>query len=421
MAEKRLRVASVTYDPYPFDIRVRRLCEAAADAGCEVDVICVPMGDEPSHEVCDGAGVYRLPMHRGVGDSLAVRMVSWTRFMIQAGALLARLHRRNPYDVVQVHNMPDFLVFAALVPRLRGARVILDVQDVSPELMAAMAYGWRKKLLFRLAAIQERVSTIFANHVIVAGGPFEEKLLARGVPARKLSNVINSADPRLFPAARRCPPPNATRDPDQPFIVMYWGTLAERNGVDTAVRAVALACQDVPNLRLDIQGMLALTAPLKRLAEELGIGDHVRFRDSVPSERIVDFVVHGDVGIIPYRCNGFAELVLPTKAYELAWMRRPIIATDMVGIRSMFRPESLLLCTPEDPQSFADAIVALYRDPARAERMVAAAAEDYEKYRWETASVEYTALLARLSGRPSADAPDAPAAEIAVEEAAASR
>ncbi|HEX6796084.1 MAG TPA: glycosyltransferase family 4 protein [Ktedonobacterales bacterium] len=397
--ETRIRVAAVTYDYYPFDVRVRRLAEAAADAGCDMDVICLRDESEAAREVYNGVGIYRLPMHRGFGESLPARVVGWTWFMLRAGTLLTRLHRQQRYDVVHAHNMPDFLVFSGLIPRLGGARVILDVQDTSPELMAAKARGWKKRLLFRLAAIQEQVSARFADHVVTVGWPFEQKLLARGVKPEKMTIVLNSTDPKIFPPERQGPSPNAANDPDKPFIVMYWGTVAERNGVDIALRAVALAREAVPNLRLDVMGRGEQVPVLKQLAAELGIGDRVRFSDPVPAEEIVDFVVHGDMGIIPYRCDGFAELVLPTKAYELALMQRPIIATDMVGVRSMFRPESLALCTPDDPRSFADAIVTLARDPERRARMVAAAAEDYAPYRWEVASARYVELLARLSGR----------------------
>ncbi len=406
-AEKVLRVAAVTYDYYPFDIRVRRLAEATADAGYDMDVICLRDTGEAAHERYNGVNIYRLPMNRQFGDSLPVRLLGWTKFTLRAGRALAGLHRRQRYDIVHVHNMPDFLVFSALIPRLRGARVILDVQDTSPELMAAKARGWRKGMLFRLAALQERVSARFADHVVTVGWPFEQLLLARGVKPEKMTIILNSADPKLFPVERRCPAPNAAGDPDKPFIVMYWGTLAERNGVDVALRAVALARETLPNIRLDVMGQDELMPPLKRLAADLGITDHVRFSSPVRSEQIVDFVVHGDAGIIPYRCNGFAELVLPTKAYELAWMRRPIIASDMVGIRSMFGSESMIICTPEDPRSFADAIVAVARDPERRERMVEAAAADYERYRWETVSARYVELLARLSGNgrtPAAEA-----------------
>jgi glycosyltransferase involved in cell wall biosynthesis len=411
-ATGRLRVAEVTYDYYPFDVRVRRLAEAAADAGCDVDVICIRQELEPRRETYNGVGIYRLPIGRGFGRSLPFTVLGWCWFLLLAGVKLGRLHRKRRYDVVHVHNMPDFLVFSAVAPKLLGAKVILDVQDVSPELMAAKAGGRSRAVLRRLAIWQERLSAAFADHVVTVGWPFERLLLQRGIPQAKLTSILNSADPKLFPVERRCPPPHA--DPsasDGPFVVMYWGTVAERNGLDVAIRAVAQAREaaaGIPlDIRLDIMGRGEQLPMLRQLAAELGIAERVSFSDPVPAEQIVDFVVHGDVGIIPYRVDGFAELVLPTKAYELAWMRRPIVASDTKAIRSMFRPESLLLCTPGDVQAFADAIVTLYRDPARRENLVAAAAKDYTPYEWGAMKVRYIELLERLSGRATSAQVDA--------------
>ncbi len=110
--------------------------------------------------------------------------------------------------------------------------------------------------------------------------------------------------------------------------------------------------------------------------------------------------MHGDVGIIPYRCDGFANLVLPTKAYEFAWMGRPMIASDTYAIRSMFRPESIILCDPAKPETFAEAMIDLYQHPEKRASMIANAAKDYIPYRWELAAESYQQLLARLSYAP---------------------
>ena len=405
MASRRtIRVLSITYDYYPFDVRVRRMAEAAVDAGYEVDVLCIRQDGEAQSEVYNGVNVYRLPLSRGFGQSLPATVLNWLLFTALAGATATRRHLPRPYDVVIVHNMPDFLVFAALIPKLLGAKVVLDVQDVSPELMAAKARGRKREALRWVASLQERLSTRFADLVITVGQPFEQKLLARSVPASKLRIILNSADPHIFPDSRRFSaddalrPVTAPQTSDAPFIVMYWGTLAQRNGLSTALRALALALPDAPTLRLDIMGRGEAIPELKALAERLGIEGQVRFSDPVPAEKIVDFVTHGDVGIIPYSVDGFADLVLPTKAYELAWLRRPIIASNTPAIRSMFRPESLVLCEPDNPESFARALIQLYRQPEKRRALVASATADYEPYRWETMAQRYASLLADLAG-----------------------
>jgi glycosyltransferase involved in cell wall biosynthesis len=254
-------------------------------------------------------------MYRGYGVPLFLTVLSWCWFLLLAGGTVTWLHLRRAYDVIHVHNMPDFLVFSAFVPRLLGVKVILDVQDISPELMSAKATKPQKRLVTFLATWQEGLSAAFADSVVTVGWPFEEQLLKRGVPREKLTVILNSADPKQFPPSRLCYEDTETGESARPFIVMYHGTLAKRNGLDVAMRAFALACRDVDGLRLDTQGRGEQLPMLKQLAVELGVQDRVIFTDYCPPEKMVDFVVHGDVGIIPYPCDGFMELVLPTKAY----------------------------------------------------------------------------------------------------------
>ena len=392
-----LRIAAITYDYYPFvDIRVRRMAEAAAEAGYEMHVICLRDQGEPTHEVCNGVLTDRVSFSRGFGRPLPLSILSWMWFLVLAGFTITRQHLRQPYQVIIAHNMPDFLVFAALIPRLLGAKVVLDVQDVSPELMAAKSSRRLRGVLYFLAAVQERISTAFADKVITAGWPFEQRLRARGVHPSKLCVVLNSADPRLYPEARRCPPPSGAHDYHGPFIIMYYGTIAERTGLDIAVRALALALPRAPRLRLDVMGRGEQLPEVKSLVQALGLADHVRFHESCPSDQVVDFLVQGDAGIIPYRIDGFADLLLPTKAYELAWMRRPIIASDTVAIRSMFRPGAVLLCDPDKPESFAAALLQLYEYPELQKRLVEQASEDYTSYRWERVRSKYLEFLASL-------------------------
>jgi glycosyltransferase involved in cell wall biosynthesis len=387
----------ITFDFYPFDPRVRRLAEAAADAGDTVDVICIRQSKEKRFDVYNRVRINRVPMGRGFGRSLPMAILSWFWFSLLAGITISWLHLKHNYDVIHVHNMPDFLVFAALFPRILGAKVILDVQDVSPELMASKARGRLRAVVTRLAIWQERISTAFVQHVVTVGWPFEELLLQRGVPRGKLSALLNSADPKMFPASRRHQRHSASAQEGQPLILMYHGTLAHRTGLDVAIRAFAQARRVVPNLHFDIQGRGESIPALKQLAEELGVGEAVVFSDACPSDKIVDFVAHGDIGIIPYRVDGFEELVLPTKAYEFAWMQRPMIASNTRGIRSMFRAESLVLCEPDNPDAFARAIVDLAQHPEKRAELVANASIDYQPYRWETMAERYQQLLLALS------------------------
>ncbi|HLZ63930.1 MAG TPA: glycosyltransferase family 4 protein [Ktedonosporobacter sp.] len=391
------RVGTVTFDWYPFHARVRSLAEAAVEAGYWVDVICARQRHEPRYEVCNGVHVYRLPINRRFDRSLPGTILNWCWFLLLAGVMVSWLHLKHPYRVIHVHNMPDFLIFAAVLPKLLGAKLILDVQDASPELMADKAHGPLRARVTRLAIWQERLSTTFADHVVTVGWTVEELLLQRGVPREKLTSILNSANPAFFPPSRRSLHASASAGDDQPFILMYHGTVTERQGLDIAIRALTLARRVAPKIRLDIKGSKEQLPTLEPLATELGVLDQVVLSSACPIAEVVDFVLHGDVGIIPYRAGGYMELVLPVKAFEFAWMHRPMIASDLRGIRSLFRPESIVLCDPARPESFAEAIIDLYQHPETRARLAANAAEDYEPYRWEGMAKRYQQLLASLS------------------------
>ena len=391
-----VRIATITFHRYPSEPRALRLTQAAADAGFTVDVICAHQPDKKLYEISNGIRIYRMPIGRAWDKSLPKTLLTWCWFLLLAGATLTWLHLKHRYDVVYVHNMPDFLIFSALFSKLSGVKIILDVQDISPELMAAKAEGPLRGIMKHLAMWQEHISTTFADHVVTVGWPFQELLLKRGVPQEKLSIIINSADPKLFPHSHRCPIPSESSDEDKPLILMYHGTLAERNGLDTAIRALALARRVAPNVRLEIKGRPRRSLNLRQLATELGVSDSVVLSEPCPVSEVADFILNGDIGIIPYRYDGFTELLLPTKAYEFAWMHRAMIASDTPGIRSMFRPESIVLCDPASPESFAEAIIDLYQHPEKRARMVASAFEDYAPYRWELMAEHYQQLLASL-------------------------
>ena len=98
------------------------------------------------------------------------------------------------------------------------------------------------------------------------------------------------------------------------------------------------------------------------------------------------------------------DLLLPTKAYEFALMRRPMIVSNTVAMRSMFRPASLMLCEPSNVDSFEEAIVDLYQHPEKRAQLIANAEQDYMPYRWELMAERYQNVIAFVAGKAEANA-----------------
>ena len=402
-----LRVCAITCDRYPEDPLVRRTAEAAVSESCEYHVVCSQGEGQPEEEVFNGVHIHRIgvrgkngrPIGRITAMGHGAMLFYWTIFAIKASFRLTRLHLKRKFDVIHAHNLPDFLVFAALLPKLLGARVILHIQDVMPELVAVKAKGKFRGVMVALTTVQERICTMFADHVVTVGWPFEKPLLERGVPPQKLSSILNSADPKIFMPSKRTEPFLGEPTEERPLILMYHGTCAARNGLDTAIKAFAKAREVAPHLVFHIRGQGEAIPQLKQLAAELGVADHLVFTGYGPLEEVADFVVHGDIGIVCYPSDGFMDLVLPTKIYEYSWMRRPIIAASTTAIRSMFRPDSVRLCKTSNVDSFAEAIVELYEDPNKRAQLVGEAWNDYHRFRWELMAERYRSLLSSLASR----------------------
>ena len=125
-----MRVCTVAYTFYESDTRSRRYAESLIKRGDQVDAISLAREGKTSIEVINGVRVFRV--QKRIIDEMGP--VTYLRklllFFFRSTWRLTLEHLREPYDVVQVHSLPDFEVFATLIPRLLGARVILDIHDI---------------------------------------------------------------------------------------------------------------------------------------------------------------------------------------------------------------------------------------------------------------------------------------------------
>ena len=109
-------------------------------------------------------------------------------FLAWCTAALALRCFRKRYDLVHVHNMPDFLVFGALAPKLRGARVMLDLHDPMPELMMTIFGMPEENFSVRLLKQIEKLSIAFADKVLTVNTACEKIFAARS--CRMAANAL---------------------------------------------------------------------------------------------------------------------------------------------------------------------------------------------------------------------------------------
>jgi glycosyltransferase involved in cell wall biosynthesis len=385
------RHCMVVYAYYPLgETRVQREAEALVEAGFEVDVVCLRRRGEPAVERSGAIEIHRLPMRLRKG-TLITQFASYLEFFVLAFGRVSALQRRRPYDSLQVHNLPDFLVFCALVPKMRGVPVILDLHDLMPEFFAGR-FGTHHRFVPQLVRWQERLSCAFADHVITVSDHWRRALVERGVPSSKVSCVMNVADRRIFA-------PLASSRPDRDgFRLLYHGTLHQRYGLDLAIRAVATVRHEIPDIVLTIVGMGDATPALRRLSRDLDVEGNVEIREGfLPAEELPQLISGADVGIVPYRNDVFTDGLLPTKLMEYAEMGLPSIASRTSAIEEYFSGSLVEFFDPGDPADLARAIRELYSDPGRRAELARRAGTFTTRYNWTEIGAAYVTLVQQLA------------------------
>jgi len=389
MKARQRAVCMIAYTNYAIDARVRREAETLASNGFRVCCLTNRNQGTAARYVINGVEVHELGVPKYRGKSTVAYILSYVRFL--AAAALACLGRlvKGDIDVVHVHNLPDFLVFAALLPRLAGKKVVLDIHDSVPETFATKFSG--NAGLHKALCLEERVSASVAHKVICVNHPQRDVLVARGIPAEKTFVSMNVPDPRVFQS------PDAPHSPNGHFNLVYHGTMAERLGVDLVIRAVAQLRARIPCLTLHLWGGGDDLPAFQRLAAELGVEDRVSFKPKgFPLEELPGRLRTMDLGVVGNRTNVATDLMLPVKLLEYVALGIPAVVPRLRTIDHYFSDDMVCYFEPEDVASLADAIHRLYSQPSVRRRQADVAATFLDQHGWDHQGRELVALYNRL-------------------------
>jgi hypothetical protein len=225
------RIAMLAHSYYEEDPRVRREAEALVAAGHRVDVFALRRPGDPATVTIDGVVVHRLPVQRHQGARLRVYLREYVSFFVRSMVALTRSHIRRRYALVQVHTLPDFLVFATLPLRLVGVPVILDLHEAMPEFFSARFGARSGGLGVRLLRLQERLACRFATALVTVNQALGDRLVARGVDPTKVTIVPNAPSlVRFSPTAH----PTRSFMEDGALRLVYTGALSPTYELDVA-------------------------------------------------------------------------------------------------------------------------------------------------------------------------------------------
>ena len=380
------RAAVVLFSYYPSDPRPRRATEALAAQGVDIDLICLRDSDrDPAHETYGSIHVTRVKLKRQRGGRLAY-IGQYAAFILLSLFYLGWKSLRRRYDLVHVHNMPDVLVFSAIVPKLLGAKVILDLHDPMPELMQTIFKLPEESFSVMILKRLERWSVRFADLVLTVNLACKKIYSSRSCQARKIQVVMNSPDDDVFPLqpVDACKVNSKNGNGSDPFVILYHGSLVHRNGFDLAVESLEKVRQTIPSVRLHVCGERTdLFEKVMESARQRGLDKSVDYLGIRNIKQIVDAIKDCDLGIIPNHRNVFTEINTPTRIFEYLALAKPVIAPKAKGIQDYFGEHELLFFELGDADDLARKILFAHSHPEEVAETVKRGQQVYISHTWK--------------------------------------
>lgn len=394
-APTQRRVCMLAYTFYESDNRVMRYSQALAERGDSVDAICLKSShDHPDDEAIGGVQVTRVQCRDQKNqmkklDFLIPILLFWLRSSLR----LTLNHLKQPYDVIHVHNVPDFLVFTAWLPRLTGARIILDIHDIVPEFYASKFKLSPESIGVRLLKFVERWSARFAHQVIISNHLWRSTYADRTGAGDKCSVFINNVDTNHF---RRRP---RTRK-DGKLRVIFPGGLQWHQGLDIAIRAFQKLLPKLPEADFHIYGDGNMKARLVQQTAELGLQERVRFFEPVSAHEIPGIMAEADLGVVPKRADSFGNEAYSTKIMEFMSLGVPVVASSTKIDRYYFDDSVVRFFESGNDDSLADAMYEVLKDEPLRRGMVERAAEYAKRHSWSNHKKEYLNLVDSICPSP---------------------
>lgn len=368
------RVCIVRQSHYPADLLVCREARALQDSGFAVDVISHRPAGSQAEEVIDGVHVFRLPVVRKKGG-IVRSIFGYALFFFLAAFKLTTLHLRHRYSLIQVNTMPDFLVFATLIPRLMGAKVSLVVYEPMPELWETLYHNW---FVVAVLEIVQRLAIGYAHVVFAVTEQQKETFVARGANRDKITVTLNVPDARLWEQFATAP-----TAADGHFTLICHGAIEERYGHDTMLQAIERVRTQIPNLRLQVLGSGSYRDQFVTQIKEMGLEALVQYLGYVPLPQMVEALQNADVGIVAQKSSLYSNLVHTGKMYDFLSFGKPVLASRLRAVQAYFDDNALRFFEPGNPESLAEGILDLYQHPDKRRSLVENSQRLYNQYRWD--------------------------------------
>ena len=362
-----------------YDARVQSYILMLEKIGWNVDIICYQELNKPYFEQSEKIRIYRVaPKYQG--KSTLKYLLAYVKFYRRAKALAKKLHRDNPYDVLHINNMPNFLIgiVSSLKPK---PYTILDMHDI-------MSINYETKfgnnaLAIKATQLEEKWSCIKADRIVCADKEQAKALqLLYGISNPLV--ILNLANPTIFQWSDHT-------WKDGKFRFVYNGTIAHRLGVDRVIKAL----KNLPDhivFRLIGDGDDEET--VLNTISKYNLEDRVEVIPRIPVEEIPGLLEDCHAGIIPSRrTDATDKVMLPVKLIEYCALGIPSVVSKLSNLRGYFNDNQVLFFEPDSIHSLEKTMLRMATDSKLRNRIMENIPVFNEDNKWRHSEQKYLSLI----------------------------
>jgi glycosyltransferase involved in cell wall biosynthesis len=269
-------------------------------------------------EYMNGIRVIRIWSYITANNGFVKRTIDYMSFAVSA--FFSTLTEKA--DIIIATSPQFFTTLAAFgLSKIKGKPWVFEVRDLWPESIKVVGAIESKTLIWTLEKI-ELFLYKKASLIVAVTDAFKKNLIRRGIDENKIKVVTNGANMELFKPREKNERLLEDLGLKGKFVVSYIGTHGLAHSLEFIVAALEkVKDEDIHFLFI---GDGARKMEVIRLAREKGL-KNVTFLDAVPKEKIPDYLSITDVSLIPLLKSETFKTVIPSKIFEAAAMKKPIL------------------------------------------------------------------------------------------------
>jgi glycosyltransferase involved in cell wall biosynthesis len=378
------RVCIIVQEYYPGDVRVKKEVDALQRKGYEVCILSLYHPGLEKHEIVDDTMIYRGGLSKKRRGILRYLM-EYAAFFLFSFVWLNLVDMKNRIDVVQVCNLPDFLVFAAIIQKLKGRRVVLDMHEIMPEFFMSKYGVGEESWIVRMLRLVERKSLGFADGIMTVNESIKQIFETRAVPGEHVEVVMNTLDGSLTSSM--------TRKAHKGFNCVYHGTVTKLYALDIAILGFSIAAGNATDMKFHIFGNGPELERLRRLARDVNVGGKVVFHGGVSHVEMLERLREMDLGVLAFEKDVFLNLSFSNKLAEYIFLGIPVVTTDLDSVKYYFGDNHILYYESGNAEDLSRKILYAYNNRERGKAMSEAALERSKDIDWSIMAERYLQVI----------------------------